>query len=112
MATRYFIENPHSDPGLQPERTSLAWGRTMLAMMTVGALSIRWLPIHGLHVFSMVGLAFLVAVSIFFTQRKRYRIRVIGFSDSKVAPDVAAVLCTAATISALGLMEAAVVISS
>ena len=37
----------HSDPGLQPERTTLAWTRTVVAMLVVGAVMLRWAHLYG-----------------------------------------------------------------
>lgn len=36
-----------ADPGLQPERTVLAWGRTLLAIGVIGVSYLRWLPHFG-----------------------------------------------------------------
>ena len=35
------------DTGLARERTDLSWGRTLLSVMTVTALFLRWLPQFG-----------------------------------------------------------------
>lgn len=45
--------HPHdwsSDLGLARERSDLAWGRTLLAVMTVTGLFLRWLPLYGADV--------------------------------------------------------------
>lgn len=35
------------DPGLQPERTSLAWARTVLGFLVVATISLRVAPLSG-----------------------------------------------------------------
>ena len=35
------------DTGLARERSDLSWGRTLLSVVTVTALFLRWIPIHG-----------------------------------------------------------------
>lgn len=35
------------DTGLARGRLDLSWGRTLLAVMTVTGLFLRWLPVHG-----------------------------------------------------------------
>lgn len=62
----------HGDPGLQPERTTLAWGRTMFALVTASAISLRWLPQHGLPILLLFAVATAAAAAIYFTQRRRY----------------------------------------
>lgn len=39
-----------AETGLAPERSDLSWGRTLLSVMTVTALFLRWLPAYGSEV--------------------------------------------------------------
>lgn len=66
------------DPGLQPERTSLAWSRTWLAMVTVSAVFLRWMPHYGPAMLLVPALTLLAAVSIALTQRYRAHRDVLG----------------------------------
>lgn len=61
------------DPGLQPERTSLAWQRTALSFVAASLLFLRWAAQHGPIVGVVVGLAVLAATWIFFHTRTRLR---------------------------------------
>lgn len=64
----------HSEPGLQPERTDLAWRRTALTLtlLTVSALFLRWTPLDGwVAVMLVVGAGAAAGITIL-SQRKRY----------------------------------------
>ena len=94
----------HGDPGLQPERTSLAWGRTMLTMVTASAIFLRWIPEHGPLVLPLFGVSVAAGGAIYFTQRMRYRRGVRGISAGHLAPDISAILWTATSCVVLGAL--------
>jgi hypothetical protein len=85
----------HGDPGLQPERTTLSWGRTMLALVTASAIFLRWLPHHGLPILLLFAVATAAAAAIYFTQRRRYSVSSQGISRENVDPDIPGVFWTA-----------------
>ncbi|GAB5077614.1 DUF202 domain-containing protein [Arthrobacter sp. AD-310] len=101
----------HGDPGLQPERTSLAWGRTMMALVTVSAIFLRWLPVHGLPILLLFGVSAAAALTIYLTQRRRYGTRARGIHEEQVDADVGAVLWTAFAGVALGGLGVGVVLA-
>lgn len=94
----------HEDPGLQPERTVLSWGRTMLALCTATAVYLRWLPTHGLFVLSLFTVALCLAGGIYLTQRRRYHRAATGIAGERIAPNVAAVFTTAGACVLLGIL--------
>jgi uncharacterized membrane protein YfcA len=102
----------HGDAGLQPERTSLAWGRTMMALVTVSAIFLRWLPHHGLPILALFAVAVTAAAAIYLTQRRRYSTSSHGISHERVNADIGAVLWTASAGIALGALGIAVVLTS
>ena len=101
----------HGDAGLQPERTTLAWGRTMLARVTVSAIFLRWLPQHGFPILALFAVAVAAAAAIYFTQRRRYSASSHGISQEKVNAEVGAVLWTASAGIALGALGIGIVLT-
>lgn len=97
-------ERFHEDPGLQPERTVLSWGRTMLALCTVAAVFLRWVPTHGTFVLTLFAVAVCTALGIYATQRARYHRESVGIADERVSPDAVAVMVTSAAVIALGVL--------
>ncbi|WP_405874593.1 DUF202 domain-containing protein [Streptomyces sp. NBC_00005] len=93
------------DPGLQPERTRLAWRRTTLAS-TVAAVLATKTALHGdVSPVGIIGCALCCALWLGFLLVAHRRIRALASSDSPLAlaprHATAAVLCTVA-IAACG----------
>ena len=94
----------HEDPGLQPERTILSWGRTMMALCTAAAVHLKWLPSHGIFVLCLVVVALCLATGIYATQRIRYRRYATGITAERITPDTVAVFTTAGACVLLGAL--------
>ncbi|HEY1154931.1 MAG TPA: DUF202 domain-containing protein [Arthrobacter sp.] len=108
MASR--APSPHGDPGLQPERTALAWGRTMLALVTASAFFLRWLPTYGAPILMLPVVSGGAALAIYLTQRRRYLKRSHGLAGESIEADLPAVLWTAVAGVALGVLGIVVVL--
>ncbi|MET1063491.1 MAG: DUF202 domain-containing protein [Arthrobacter sp.] len=93
----------HQDPGLQPERTDLAWRRTSLTLITAACIFLRWLPHYGWFAGSLVAASLLVALGIGLTQRRRYHRAASGIGG---AASTASVRATAAIAGSVMLLAA------
>lgn len=97
------------DPGLQPERTSLAWHRTGLAMLFNGALLVR--TTAEAHSPALVTVASLVVIAALLTFAVAWhRDKMLARPASPVAPHTVLVMllvgsvwiaCTAAALTML-----------
>jgi hypothetical protein len=101
---------PHADPGLQPERTTLAWGRTVLALITAAAVCLRWISHHGPFVLTLFAVAVLTALIIYLGQRTRYTRSSAGINAERVSADAAAVIGLATVTATLGFLGIYVVL--
>jgi uncharacterized membrane protein YidH (DUF202 family) len=102
----------HQDPGLQPERTTLAWGRTALALFAAGLLFLRWLPYYGPWILLLIVLTGSLAVGIYLTQRRRYSSRVTGIAAERFPADVHAILWTSGAVLLTGVLSLIILITA
>lgn len=84
----------------QPERTRLAWSRTALALLIVGALFLRWLPEAGLLALIPVVASTVIAAGIVGAQHRRYPPQALD--DTSADTVVVSVLLTTAGVALLG----------
>lgn len=101
----------HGDPGLQPERTALAWARTMMALVTVSAIFLRWLPHHGMPVLLLVGVSLATAAGIYLTQRRRYSASAQGITKGVVGASISPVVWTGLASVILGIFGIGIVLT-
>lgn len=101
----------HADPGLQPERTTLAWGRTVLALITSAAICLRWVTHHGMFVLTLFAVAVATGAAICLSQRARYARSSRGIAEETVTADAAGVLGLATATAVLGVLGLYVVIA-
>ncbi|MCY1272435.1 hypothetical protein D9M69_242750 [compost metagenome] len=97
---------PHDDAGLQPERTSLAWGRTSLALLVVACFFMRWMRWHGWLGGALALLCLFAALYIWVTQRRRYRLSASGIRTGLLRADVASVLFIGGVVACLAVSSA------
>jgi uncharacterized membrane protein YidH (DUF202 family) len=95
---------PHDDLGLQPERTTLAWGRTVLAFITAAAVCLRWTSHHGSFVLVLFAVAVGTGATIYLSQRLRYARSSAGIVRERVAADVVGVISLASATAVLGFL--------
>jgi uncharacterized membrane protein YidH (DUF202 family) len=93
-----------ADPGLQPERTTLAWGRTTLAMGVVSLLFLRWVPDYGGFSIVLIGLSLLSAGGMNLHQRRRYRHSDLGIRQEQIQADVVVVMIIGGAVGLLAIL--------
>ncbi|MCA0243030.1 MAG: DUF202 domain-containing protein [Proteobacteria bacterium] len=100
------------DPGLQPERTVLAWVRTAAAMMVCGVVALREALVEEQLFLALVGLTMLLgAATVMALTRVRHRRLIDGNGARSVDPMLAikplvvsAALAISGVVAALGLL--------
>lgn len=100
----------HPDSGLQPERTLLAWRRTLLSLLAVSALFLRWIPHHGRFAVGLMVLTLLAVALIWLGQWRRYRISSLGICEDRTPAPCAQVFALALLCGILGALGLYVVL--
>ncbi|WP_231559490.1 DUF202 domain-containing protein [Kocuria sp. ZOR0020] len=90
------------DPGLQPERTTLAWSRTLMAYVIVAAFFLRWAGEHGVVVVVLFGAAIAVALAIGATQRTRHTAYSRAIGRNSAEPNAGPAVALSASVVLLG----------
>lgn len=104
------MSEPARDPGLQPERTGLAWSRTAFLMLLISALLLRGGIAHHEHGLAAAGLMLLVATGATYAWAG-WRLRVIATTAYPVNPSATwAMRATALVVALVGVSLAASVL--
>lgn len=74
----------HTDPGLQPERTTLAWTRTTLSLLVVAVLMARMLTLYAMPMAPALAVIGVVIIGVMLDQTRRHRRAVLGIVQSRL----------------------------
>jgi hypothetical protein len=95
------------DPGLQPERTRLAWRRTTLACTVAAVLAVRQVLHRGLSPLALVAVALCAVVWLAFLAVAQARIAELGVGEPTrlaVRTAVGAAVCVVALVFGASLI--------
>ncbi|MCY1294185.1 hypothetical protein D9M68_630080 [compost metagenome] len=95
----------HSDDGLQPERTSLAWGRTLLALVVTACFFLRWMHSQGWLGAGLAMACLLLGVFVWVALRLRYRAGAAGIRNNRLAPALSSVLLVGLGVTTMAALS-------
>lgn len=115
MSLLTYAEDPdygsEPDPGLQVERTSLAWTRTILATVACSLTMLRWSHRFPAIIFALVLVLALCAATIAARQKLRYRRHSKQFDLNSIVPNTIGALALAAAVAICSAVEFVAIIS-
>lgn len=100
----------HDDPGLQPERTLLAWRRTLMTLVVSCTLFLRWIPQFGVLAVLPIVLALMLSVGIQLGVRWRYQRSITGIREERLSAPLLEVALLGAGVGGLSLYGIYVVV--
>ena len=92
----------HDGPGLQPERTTLSWSRTVLASCVCCLTLVKFVSTLGPWVALPVGLLLAGAIIILLTQRHRHHAGVLGICEERTSPSTSGILSLSCLVVIFG----------
>jgi uncharacterized membrane protein YidH (DUF202 family) len=106
------ISPRHDDPGLQPERTLLAWRRTLLTLIVACTLFLRWIPHFGVIALLPITATLMASLLIQIGLNARYRKSSRGLKNERIPPPIREVAAMGATVVVLSLLGIGAVVLS
>lgn len=94
----------HDDPGLQPERTLLAWRRTLMTLLVVCTIFLRWIPRFGLIALMPIVFSLMAALLIQIALNARYRKSAKGLKQERIPAPLREVVVLGGTVIVLSAM--------
>lgn len=104
MNSREPRASGHDDPGLQPERTLLAWRRTSMTLLVVCTLFLRWIPPFGLIALLPVIFSLTAGILVQIGLNARYRKSTKGLKQERIPAPFREVVVLGGTVIVLSLM--------
>ncbi|WP_268797312.1 DUF202 domain-containing protein [Pseudomonas huanghezhanensis] len=103
---RHLAVIGHDDPGLQPERTLLAWRRTLMTLIICCTLFLRWIPHFGLWALMPVIVALVASLLVQIGLNARYRKSSKGMRQERIPAPLREVVVLGMTVIVLSLIGA------
>lgn len=94
----------HDDPGLQPERTLLAWRRTLMTLIVCCTLFLRWIPHFGVWALMPIIVALVTSILIQIGLNARYRKSARGMRQERIPAPLREVIVMGFAVILLSLI--------